>query len=309
MSQEARYFRVGIFVLVGATLTVAGLLALGAGKFLQKRVLFETVFDESVQGLEVGSPVKFRGVTLGRVSEIGTVAAFYKGQTEAEEARRDELILVRFEISPDMVDDPSDMREQAKRIQHMVDRGLRLRISPLGITGTNFVDSDYVKPSTPTIDITWQPEELYIPSTPSTLRTFSVQFADLLKRLDRFDFEKVVGNLDDLVNTLRTAVDDLDLSKLAAEGRATLNELQTVLSEWQTVVSKAEVGSVVENVNRTLSEADQTLERLRQAVDGGGYDLELTLENLRVTTENLRDLTNTLREQPSLLLRSAPPNQ
>jgi len=309
VSQEARYFRVGLFVLVGAALTVAGLLVLGAGQFLQERSAFETVFDESVQGLEVGSPVKFRGVTLGRVSDIGTLDQFYEPVDQAQQARFQELILVRFEISPDMARHPSDPEEREERIQHMIDQGLRLRIAPLGITGTNFVDADYVDPSTPTIDVTWHPEEPYIPSTRSTLRTFSVQFADLLKRLDRFDFEEVLENLDALLIALRTGLEDLKLSSFASEGQAALMELQKLMGDFQSVLADADVAGVVDNANRTLSEADGTLERVSRAVDGGGYDLELTLENLRVTTENLRDLTNKLREQPSLLLRSAPPRQ
>lgn len=309
MSQEARYFRVGLFVLVGAALTVAGLLALGAGKFLQRPVVFETVFDESVQGLEIGSPMKFRGVTLGRVSDIGTLDEFYEPKTAEEVARYEKLILVRFEIPPEMVADPTDMKEQGERLHHMIDRGLRLRITPLGITGTNFVDSDYVDPSTPTIAVTWDSEYLYVPSTPSTLRTFSVQFADLLKRLDQFDFEAVLHDLDALIQTVRGAVGDLDLPAFATEGKATLGELQATLNEFQSVLAQADFAGVVKKANQTLTEADQTLQQVRRAVDGGGYDLEVTLENLRVTTENLRDLTNTLREQPSLLLRSAPPSR
>lgn len=309
MSQEARYFRVGLFVLAGAALTVAGLLALGAGKFLQRPVVFETVFDESVQGLEVGSPVKFRGVTLGRVSDIGTLEEFYDPKSGEDEARFRKLILVRFEIPPELVTDPTDMEEQGERLQEMVDRGLRLRITPLGITGTNFVDSDYVDPDTPTIAVTWDSDNLYVPSTPSTLRTFSVQFADLLKRLDQFDFEAILGDLDALIETVRGAIDDLELPTFAAEGKATLGELQTTLNEFQSLLSQADFAGVVKNANQTLTEADQTLQQVRRAVDGGSYDLEVTLENLRVTTENLRDLTNTLREQPSLLLRSAPPSR
>ncbi len=311
MSQEARYFRVGVFVLVGAALIVGGLLALGGGKFLRESVTFETVFDESVQGLEVGSSVKFRGAMLGRVSAIGTVSEFYPGEdlSQDEQLLRDRLILVRFEMNSESGTGPADVYERAAHVRQMIKRGLRLRITPLGITGTSFVEADYVDPQTnPPMKITWEPEVIYVPSTRSTLRKFSAAFEDFLQRLDHLEVEGVVDNLDELLAQLRRAVEQLDLPRLVNEGTATLNEIAAAMEEVRSAVAAADLGGLSGDARNALEEADQTLARLRQSIDGGSYDLELALENLRVTTENLRDLSNTLREQPSLLLRSAPPS-
>jgi ABC-type transporter Mla subunit MlaD len=61
MSAEARYFRVGLFVFSGAAAITLAALVLGGGQLFQEKVGFETYFESSVQGLEVGSPVKMRG--------------------------------------------------------------------------------------------------------------------------------------------------------------------------------------------------------------------------------------------------------
>jgi len=88
---EARYFRVGLFVLGGIVLAVATILIVGGGRLFARPVLMETVFDESVQGLDVGAPVKLRGVKLGSVSWIGFVGDKYvvtSGDATALEPRR-----------------------------------------------------------------------------------------------------------------------------------------------------------------------------------------------------------------------------
>jgi len=70
MSEKANYFKIGLFFLSGTILAVIALIILGEGTFFQKKVLLETYFKESVQGLDIGSPVKFRGVLIGNVEKI-----------------------------------------------------------------------------------------------------------------------------------------------------------------------------------------------------------------------------------------------
>ena len=65
MDSEARYFKLGAFVLVAVGIAVAAIVVLGAGTLFQKRFTVETYMDESIQGLDVGAPVKYRGVRIG----------------------------------------------------------------------------------------------------------------------------------------------------------------------------------------------------------------------------------------------------
>ena len=67
------YFRFGLFVILGLLLIVTAVIVFGAGKFLKKKIIIESYFDQSVQGLEVGAPLKFQGVQIGNVREIGFV--------------------------------------------------------------------------------------------------------------------------------------------------------------------------------------------------------------------------------------------
>ena len=70
MSQKANYFKLGLFVIGAVAAGVAVLLIVGTGAWFKSRTTIETYFNESVQGLETGAPVKYRGATIGKVTKI-----------------------------------------------------------------------------------------------------------------------------------------------------------------------------------------------------------------------------------------------
>ena len=71
MSKKANSKLIGIFVLGALILIIAGILVFGSGKFLEDKDTFVLYFDSSVNGLNVGAPVKFKGVQIGEVTRIG----------------------------------------------------------------------------------------------------------------------------------------------------------------------------------------------------------------------------------------------
>ena len=73
MSAQANYFKLGLFV-IGAMVALASCssLIIGIGTLVPVEASsIETYFNESVQGLDVGSKVKYRGVVVGEVTRIG----------------------------------------------------------------------------------------------------------------------------------------------------------------------------------------------------------------------------------------------
>ena len=70
MAAEASKLQVGVFVIDATVIGVAGAIWLGASRFLENTSLLVTYFSESVQGLEPGAAVKYRGVPAGRVEKI-----------------------------------------------------------------------------------------------------------------------------------------------------------------------------------------------------------------------------------------------
>src|ERR671915_1615010 len=92
------YFKIGLFVISAILIGISGVIALGLGSIFQKKNLAETYIEESVQGLDVGSPVKFRGVLIGKVEQITL--------TSVEYSTRRRYVLVRFDISSNIFQFP-----------------------------------------------------------------------------------------------------------------------------------------------------------------------------------------------------------
>ena len=70
MAGKTSKFMVGLFVSLGIIIIVVAIIWVGATKYFEKGNLYVTYFNESVQGLQKDSIVKYRGVEVGRVEQI-----------------------------------------------------------------------------------------------------------------------------------------------------------------------------------------------------------------------------------------------
>src|SRR4030042_4203415 len=70
MARRTSKFMIGLFVTIGILIGMVAVVWLGASKYLEKGKTYVTYFDESVQGLQLDSAVKYRGVEAGRVERI-----------------------------------------------------------------------------------------------------------------------------------------------------------------------------------------------------------------------------------------------
>ena len=123
MRGKTNYFLIGLFVIVGAGLIVFAVVVFGAGSLLQAKMVTETYLTESVQGLEKGSPVRFRGIRIGEVDEITMVSKYY----DTDEP----WVLLRMSLLKEVFPNPDDetIRE---RITDLVSQGMRVRLAGAG---------------------------------------------------------------------------------------------------------------------------------------------------------------------------------
>ncbi|MEO8537904.1 MAG: hypothetical protein ABI533_10265, partial [Betaproteobacteria bacterium] len=122
-----------------------------------------------------------------------------------------------------------------------VERGLRVRLAPQGITGTNYLEIDYVDAlPAAVLPIDWVPENIYIPSTPSTVTTFVNAASEIIDRLHRLDIESTLASLNKLLATATDRVAAFD-----AEGIS------------------AGVGGAAKRTERTLAKIEQTLDGIQ----------------------------------------------
>jgi paraquat-inducible protein B len=346
MSLKANYYKLGLFV-IGAVVAAGVLLVvIGSGRWFQPKIVIETYFDESVQGLDIGSKVKYRGVVIGDVTLITFTHVRYQLDRPVSERLR--FVLVEAQLQPKLlggraaggeITSPANAKLEA-------DRGLRARLAPQGITGTNYLEIDYVDPPPPLLQFDWTPDNVYIPSAKSTVLQFVNAASELIDRLHQLDVEGTVENLNRMMVTFNkraeafdaaglsrrldrtlakaeTALSGLQTQKVTEEGvallaelRATNAELRKTLSNpaWQKVpedaaAAMARVRTLVDDptLPRTLQNLSRTLGRLDRILGGGEADLATTIDNLRQITDNLRDLTADTKRYPANVLYGEPP--
>lgn len=197
--KETNYLRIGSFVVTGIILLIVAILVLGSGMLFKKLIYVETYFNESVQGLTEGSPVKYLGMEIGKVVEINAVDNVYKVQKGMQFKIHRHYIYVKMAISSKFFGRLS-RSDIEKRIDNEIASGLRVKLAPQGLTGNVYIELDYLDPKThPELPIYWQPENIYIPSTTSTLAFFSDNAQYLLNELKKIDFKQLFDNMEQMV--------------------------------------------------------------------------------------------------------------
>lgn len=321
MTQKTGYFKLGLFILSALALLVAVVLMLGAGSLFRDDVTLETYFNESVQGLSVGSKVKLRGVVIGEVSHIGFTYNRY--ELDKPLSQRRQYVMVEARLSRGQLGLAGTETDEGS-LRHYIQQGLRVRMAAQGLTGTSYLELDYVDPKTNAVlPIDWTPENVYIPSTQGTVTQLVNIAESFMRKLNRMDLDRLMANLNKLVDNLDTKLEKVPLDKIGTDMAATLSQLRTLTATLNRIAADPDVASMPQNLGATakrlrqlaedpqfqqsLDALQHTLIRAEKAFAGREQDISATLENLRQTSENLRDLTDTAKRYPAGVLFGEPP--
>ena len=320
MEEVKRYGRLGAFVLVSLCILVTGLLLLGGRTWFQQTFMFETYFDQSVAGLDVGAPVRFRGVPLGHVSEILTSAATYEQSVPLE--KRHEYIVVRVEVNLSG-QEAAQMRRDA---ESLAARGLRAQTQLAGITGQQYLALDFLDPQKyPPLPFDWTPKYLYLPSAPSSAGEIIAKAQSFLASLNEADIKTLGQSLNTLVNDLDTKLGEIPITDLATHLQTALKAANGTLLRMDSLLADPSLRQMVDNaavisvrvrqltddgeLDRLVKDLDDASERLDALVADNQYDVRATVEDLRTTAGNLRALSESIRRYPAGVLVGGPPEK
>jgi len=312
MNEDPKYFRIGAFVIGGALLLAATLITFGAGKIFQPRMHFETYLSSSVSGIDRGSPVRFRGVSIGKVTDVTFVFNEYPDEDRSGIYNYVMLVLeVTEAVFPQMFT-MSDMRQQLERA---VEGGLRARIEPQGITGLNYVELDFLNPREfPALKVDWQPKNYYIPSAPGQLAGILDSVNKIMRQMENFHIGELEASLRTLLDNLNSAVTSADLGKLSGDIQNFSNQATQLVDELKKVVSDAEIPQLSVGLQRSLdsitgavSDLQRILANIEPSTRLNSDDINATLANLRIISDNMRELSGELRANPSRLIFGRPP--
>ncbi len=301
MRQRMNYYKIGIFVISSIFVVSLFIIILGAGNLFQKNLFLETYFDESIQGLDVGSIVKFRGVKIGTVKEITFVQDKYKLDPDSPDFSKGRYVLVKMAVKNFF--NLSSKSEIDSVVKQMIGNGLRIKLTSQGLTGTSYLEIDYLnKDSNEPLGIGWEPNEVYVPSTKSTITKIGASMDEFLKKLDAADIENMAKNLNTLVVTLDTSLKAANIGEMATNGNALLTEIRETNKELKKIVANPKMQDLPTKLNESLTLMSQSMNKLNNMLSNNNKDISVAVENFRIVTEDLREVSNNAKKYPSMLL-------
>lgn len=341
MNTRANYFKIGIFIITAVTILVVAMVALGAGALFRQKVMVETYLDESVQGLDVGSPVKYRGVQIGKVDRISHTYTKYEMEKPFDARRR--YVLVEISVFADAFEGLS-AKEIGLLLARWVERGLRVRLAAQGLTGLSYLEMDYVDDPARYLELkfAWEPTACYVPSAPSTVGRVVESIESInrtLKELERADIPKIADNLDQLLVVLKQSIDEARVAALHEQAIRLLEESREAIGSVREFLDKpdlddalaglkriveaseddvaqitsdlrqvsARLNAASEDMPQTVDEFNKTLRRLSALIADRRYDIASILENMETVSANLKELTEDAKRYPAHVLFGEPP--
>ncbi|MFH2046754.1 MAG: MlaD family protein [Pseudomonadota bacterium] len=305
-------FSVGLFVLMGLVVAFVAIIWVGMSHYFEQGSLYSAYFNDSVQGLSKDSPVKFRGVTIGRVSNIGV-------------APDGKLIEVVLKIETDT----------------KPDKDIVAQLRSVGITGIMFVELDLKKQDEPDLSpsLSFVPDHTVIDTKPSEITRFLDKLTDVLDQINKLGLEEISVKTKLTLDEINSAVSEAKLANLSSD-------IRTSLDKWNRAVSAVDDAAVtfkaftlntdnaVSNLNNTVTKIDdiisgnkdsvaEAIKNLNHAVDNAGslviegkefikntdqnfsslqQQIFSTMQSIEKTSETLNRSLDQISDQPSVLL-------
>ncbi len=320
---DKSYFKIGIFVITGAIILLAAIIIFGGGDSFKDKIFIETYFNQSVEGMSVGSPLKFQGVPIGKVTHIGFVFNHYRTDytyvyVEAE--------IYTSEIGGKHGLEEIELKEKFRRLSKNINENinveLRLELSPLGITGLAFLNAVYLNPKIyPKLRIDWKPDHQYVPSAPGAITQITKAIEKLTSAIDEIDLPKLVKNIEKLIENLNSSVTDAKVKEISEDLRGALTQFNEVGEKVNSILNSKELTDSIKDLSVSMENIKDTTNKLPETVDEINKGLKeakdyistkeqnitIIFENLESITEKLNEFSNTLNNYPSWTLFGDPP--
>jgi phospholipid/cholesterol/gamma-HCH transport system substrate-binding protein len=294
MAAKTSKFMVGLFVSLGVILAVVAIIWVGATKYFEKGKTFITYFDESVQGLQKDSAVKYRGVEVGRVEQIRV-------------APDNRLIGVVMKIN---------LRDNLPKTSVA-----QLKVA--GITGMVFVELDRRKKGEPdqSPKITFPSEYPIIPSRPSEIQRIMAGVNAVVEKFNQIDVQGIFDQLKSTAAEIETFFRGPRMDAILSNLQATTGNLKSVTQKVDKSLGAGRLEEVLVEATATLKGTRALMTSLREEIKGMNLgetlnktraiasEVKATTENLRQTSETLESFAGRINDRPSDLLFGKPPRK
>ena len=336
MSKPINPIAIGSFTVGALLLLIIGIFIFGGGQLLNTdKVRFVVFFDSSLNGLDIGAPVKIQGVKIGEVTEIALEIDQKSGKLYKP---------VVIEIDRNSLAGPGggafpkaySHAERLANRDRLVAAGFRARLEMQSLlTGLLYIDLN-LYPDKPPVFVKMDYKGIIeIPGVPTTADELKNTYEEVARKLRALPLDEIIQDFAESLKEIKNllASDDTKKSRAALtktlEGMdktvSTLNRnLEPMLKDTTQAIqntnllmqdSRAMVRDVHQDIKPVLASADKTLTAATAALNsaqdsmakvgdaiGTESALNETLESLRDASRSIKDLTDYLERHPESLI-------
>ncbi len=319
MSKKINPTSIGLFIVIGVALLVIGLLLFSSSKLFSRTQDEIVYFDKSLNGLEEGAPVKYRGVTIGSVKRV---------MINFNQSPNDYALPVIIEVQRKLVwerfGDESLLAFTPESMERRVRNGLRATMQTESlVTGVLFVGLDFHPKAPPPVFHQLKKIYVEIPSEPTDVQQLMNNIASLdLKSVEK-NLNALLINLNSSISSLHTAEIHDDITKVlgsvdrlvsSPDLKNDLAAMHTTLDQYRLLGEKFNnrIDPLADDVTKTLAEADRALAQVRGAAQNVRIqlapdaplpnDLDQALHQLSDAVQSLSSLLDYLKQHPNALI-------
>lgn len=294
MAGKTSKFMVGLFVTLGVIIIVVAIIWVGATKYFEKGNHYVAYFDESVQGLQKDSTVKYRGVEVGRVERIGV-------------APDNHLISVVMKVN----------------LKEDLPRTTIAQLKVAWITGMVFVELDRQKQGEADLSpkISFPSEYPVIPSRPSEIARIMAGVNAVVDKFNQIDTRAVFDQFKSTAAEIEIFFKGKDMEAIMANVKALTDNLKNSSQKVDKMIAAGQLEDVVvgardalKGTQALLTQVQDELRALNLRETMGktqaiASEVKVTSENLRHTSETLESFVGRLNDRPADLLFGKPPQK
>ena len=321
MSTKANPTLIGAFVLGAILIAIGAVFFFGSADLFAKKQTYVSYFAQSVSGIATGSNVKFKGVTIGKVTRVLLGVG---GKAEPVYAK------VFYQVDQTVFD--RDFGGQSKfnlfdveGTKKRVEQGLRARLDFESlISGQLFVSLDFVKDAAPfTYHENPTDDALEIPVQPSDIEAIVSNLTKAISNLGNVDFLAISKDLQSLILSAKEGIDSLKLAEIGdslnnlvngPQLKGALTSVKDAFDQLDVTLKKlqGDLDPALSNLNPTLEAAKKTMAQLEEAThsldkmlssnSGFRYQLDSTLSQIGSAADALQRLSEFLERNPNSII-------
>jgi paraquat-inducible protein B len=317
MAKRVSSTAIGVFVAGSFALAVAAVVVVGSGTLFRKPIRFICLFPGDLNGLKVGSAVKFKGVQIGDVASIQLRLSPSQGRLRHDVTGTELPVILELDRSLVTAQGGTGEAFEKSGFGDLISRGLRAQLKTESLlTGLLYIDLN-LHPDAP-LNLEIEPGSgpyREIPTVQTNLEAVQEQATQAFARLADIDFEALANSITAAANSIKDLTNSPALKATLDSLKETTANLNKAVVSIRAVVenANAKIDPLVASLTKSSDAAEATMQQTRAAV----ADLQSTLDSdsplsvhlsealdqLADTTRSVGALTDYLERNPSSLIR------